>query len=131
MTKQVNFEIGKNFDGRDMKNMSLITTVIEPSQLLDKSSVASRRILVDDYPLFSNEASKEIREIYIVDCLATCVPLVVLFHDELPDHPVDVFSINRKRKPKSFGEKPSGSSRPPTKVARTYGLGVFRDTMRP
>lgn len=30
----------------------------------------SRRILVDDYPLFSKEESKEVMELYIFDCLA-------------------------------------------------------------
>ena len=58
MTKEVDFEIGKNFNGGNLKNMSLITTVVGPLKLLDKKSVGSRRIPVDDYSLFSKEEYK-------------------------------------------------------------------------
>ncbi|KAI5398246.1 hypothetical protein KIW84_063875 [Lathyrus oleraceus] len=49
----------------------------------------------------------------------------------LQDHPVDVYSLNRKRKSKSLGEESSGSAIPITKVTKTYGLDILRDTMRP
>lgn len=71
---------------------------------MDRSSVSLRRITVDDYPLFSKEESKEVLEHYIDYYLATDVPPIVLSHDKLPDHPVDVYSLNIKWKPKYFGE---------------------------
>ena len=58
MTKEVDFEIRKNFNGYNLKNMSFITSVVDPSKLLDKVFVSSRRITMDDYPLFSKEESK-------------------------------------------------------------------------
>lgn len=50
MTKEDEFIIGNNFNGHTLKNMSLITNVVNPLELLDKAFVASRRIPVDDYP---------------------------------------------------------------------------------
>lgn len=38
--KEVEFVIGKNFNGHTLNNMSLITNVINPSELLDNASVA-------------------------------------------------------------------------------------------
>ena len=66
---------------------------------------------------------------YIADCLATCVTPIALSHEELPYHLIDVYSLNRKRKPKSSGERSSGTAIPPTKVARTSGL--LRDITGP
>lgn len=43
--------------------MYFITTVVDPLEILDKVFVASRRILVDDYPFISKEESKEILEL--------------------------------------------------------------------
>lgn len=84
--------------------MSLITSFVDPSELLDRTYVGSRRITVDDYPLFFKEDPIEVLELYIVDCLATSVPLVALSHKEIPYHPIDMYSLKRKRKHKSFGE---------------------------
>ncbi|KAI5395299.1 hypothetical protein KIW84_061768 [Lathyrus oleraceus] len=131
MTKEVDFVIGKNFNGHTLKNTSLITNVVNPSKLLDSTYVSSRRILTNDYPLFSKEESKEAMEHYNDNCLAKGCPQVEISYDELLKHPVDVYSQKRKRKPISSGERPFGSSRTPTKVIRTYGLSILRDTMRP
>lgn len=131
MTKEVKFEIGKNFNGCTMKNMSLVTTVVDPSELLNKTIVGVRRIPVNDYPFFSKEEYKEVRELYIIDFLATGVTPVELSHEEPPDHLVDVYYLNIKIKPKSFAEGPSRSARPPTKAARTSRLGLLRVTMKP
>lgn len=51
MIKEVDFVIGKLFNGHTLKNMSLITNVVDPSELLDMTYVDSRRIPVDDYSL--------------------------------------------------------------------------------
>lgn len=90
MTKEVEFFIGKNFIGNTLKNMSLITNIVNSSELLDKAFVAYRRIPVDDYPPYLNEVSKEVMEIYIAYCLASGIDLGVLSNDELLDNPIDV-----------------------------------------
>lgn len=59
---------------------------------------------MDDYPLLSKEESKEVLELYIADELASGVDPDVLSHDELPNHLFVVYYLNRKRKPKCFGE---------------------------
>ena len=81
MTKEVEFVIGRNFNGHALKNISLITNIVNPSKHLNKAYVASRRIPVDDYPPFSKEESKEVLEIYITNS----------------DHSVDVYSQSRKK----------------------------------
>lgn len=58
MTKEVEFEIGKNFNGHNLKNMSFISSVVNPLESLDEVSITSRIILVVDYALFSKEESK-------------------------------------------------------------------------
>lgn len=112
MTKEVEFEIGKNFNGQNLKNMSLITTVIDHLEFMDKMIIGTRRIPVDNYPLFSKEDPIEVLEHYIADCLGTCITLVAFSHEELPYHPIDVYSLKRKRRPKSYGDGPSGTARP-------------------
>lgn len=68
MTKEVKFEIGKKFNGRNMKNIFLITTVAYPSEILYMTSFSTRRIQVDDYPIFSMEEYPiEVLESYIAN----------------------------------------------------------------
>ena len=55
LTKDVKFNVGKTFNGRSMKNMSLITVFIDPSELMDKNTFSSRGIPIYDYPLFTKE----------------------------------------------------------------------------
>lgn len=74
MTKEVDFIIGRNFNGHNLKNMSLITSVVYPSELLDMTYVGSRRISVDDYPFFSKEKHKEVLEHYNKECIAKGCP---------------------------------------------------------
>lgn len=130
MTKEDDFIIGKNFNGHTLKNMSLITHVVNLSELLDRTAVGSRRILVDDYPLFSKEEYKKVMEHYNKECMSKGCAHDMLSYVELLDHPVDVCSLKRKRKPISFDEGPFGPSKFPTKVSRTSGLSILRDTMR-
>lgn len=92
--------------------MSLITTVVDPSEVLDKTTVGSRRYHVDDYPLFSKEDPIEVLESYIPDCLATSITSIAFSHGELPDHPIDVYSLKRNRKHKSSSDGPSRTARP-------------------
>lgn len=130
MTKEVEFEIGINFNGRNLKNMSLITTVVDPSEELDKTTVGTRRIPMDNYPVFFKEDPIEVLEFYITDCLATGITPVAFSHEKLPDDPTDVYPFKRKRNPKSYSDGPSRTVTPthqPTKVARTYN--IQRDTM--
>lgn len=54
----------------------------------------------------------------------------MLSHEELIYHSFNVYSQNRKRKSKSFGERPSGPARIPAKAPRTSGLIILKDTMR-
>lgn len=55
LTKEVEFHIGNTFNGRNLKNISLISFVIDPSETMDRKIVASIRIPIDDYPLFTKE----------------------------------------------------------------------------
>lgn len=41
LIKEVEFDIRKTINGRNMKNMSLITVVTDPSEILDRKYVAS------------------------------------------------------------------------------------------
>lgn len=104
MAKQVDFVIGKNFNGYTLKNMSWITNLVNPSELLDMTYVGSRMILVDDYPLFSKQEFKGVLEHYNDDFFEKGYPQDVIYYDELPEHLVDVYSLKRKRKPKSSGK---------------------------
>lgn len=109
LTKEVDIDIGKVFNGKNMKNMSLISLVIDPSEPLDRNAVAYKRISVDDYPIFTKEDPLEILESYIAYCLATCVIPIVYSYDELPENAPDVYSLKRKRKSKKMGDGPSGT----------------------
>lgn len=111
MRKEFKINIGKTFNGRNLKNMSLITTVSNPSETLDMKTVASRRIPIADYPLFTKEDPQEVLESYIVDFLSTCLTSVAYSFYELLDNALDVYSLKRKRKSKSTGDGPSGTSR--------------------
>lgn len=74
MTKEVDFVIGKDFNGHTLKNMSLIINDVNPSELLGMTYVGSRRIPVDDYLIFSKEESEEVLENYNDDCLEKGCP---------------------------------------------------------
>lgn len=130
MMKGVNFVIRKHFSGYTLKNVSLIKHVINPSELLDMAFVGSRSMPMDDYHIFSQEESKEVLEHYNAKCLAKDHPQQVLVFEELLKTHEDVYSMKRKRKPIYYGEWPSESVRTPTKVSRTYGLNILKDTMR-
>lgn len=51
LTKEVDIDIRKTFKGKNLKNISLITDVPDPSESLKRNFVVSRRIHIDDYPL--------------------------------------------------------------------------------
>lgn len=55
LSKEVEFYVGKVFVGRNLKNTSLITTVVDPSEFLEKKIVGARRIPVDGYLIFTKE----------------------------------------------------------------------------
>lgn len=55
LTKEVDIDIGKAFNRKNLKNMYLITVVIDTLEALDKSSLASKRMHVEDYPIFIKE----------------------------------------------------------------------------
>lgn len=119
LTKEVDRNVGKVFNGRNLKNVSLISTVTDPSEVLDKNTIAYRRIRVGDFPLFTKEDPSEILEAYIADYLAISITLVAYSYYELPDHPVDVLSLKRKRKYNKMGDGPFGIIKSPSKVAKT------------
>lgn len=129
LTKEVEFGIGKKLNGRNLKNMSLITFVIDPSETLERKTVTSRIIPIVDYPIFTKEDPPELLKSYIVDCLATGLTPVAYSFDELPDNALDVYSLKRMRKSKSTCDGPSGIARPPTKISRTSN--ILRNTMGP
>lgn len=90
LTKEVEIDVGMTFDGRNLKNMSLITAVINPSETLDRNTVASRRIPITDYLIFTKEDPLERLKSYIVGFLATSLTPVAYSFDELPNHAPDV-----------------------------------------
>lgn len=59
--------------------------------------VGSRRISVDDFPLLSKEESKMVLELYNDECLEKGCRQYVISYDELPEHPVDVYSLKIKK----------------------------------
>lgn len=97
MTKELVTNGGKIFNRRNFKNMSLISEVIYPSEVLDMDEISSRRIPIDDYPIFTKVDPLEIMQAYIVDCLASGYKLVDLSYDELPNAPNEL-SLRKKRK---------------------------------
>lgn len=99
--------------------MSLIPSIIDPSKSMDKNAVSSRRIPVDDYPIFTKEDPLEILESYIVDYLATCVTLVAFSFDKLLKIAHDIYYLERKRKSNKMGDGPSGTVNSPVKMAKT------------
>lgn len=51
-TKELEFDIGNTFRGRNLENMSLITTVVDPTELLDKKIIGAIIIHVEHYHMF-------------------------------------------------------------------------------
>lgn len=47
LTKEVNIDIRRVFNEKNLKNISLISSVIDPSESLDKNAVASKRMPVE------------------------------------------------------------------------------------
>lgn len=68
-------------------------------------------------------------ESYIAYCLETGVTLVSYSFNELLETTQDIYCLKRKKKSKSTGDRPSGTAKPPTKIARTYD--ILRNTMGP
>lgn len=52
MTKEIVVDVRNIFNGRNMKNMSLIFEVIDPIEFLDRDALSFKRIAIDDYPIF-------------------------------------------------------------------------------
>lgn len=129
LTKELEFEIGKTLNGKNLKNMALITVVFDPLAILDRKTVASRRILIDDYQTFTKEDPIELLESYIADCLSIGLTPVAYSHYELPKSAHDVYSLRRKRRSKSTGDGPSGIAKPLTKISRTSD--ILRNIMGP
>lgn len=73
--------------------MSFKTTITDPSETLDRKTVASRRIPIDDYPFFTKEDPQEVLESYIANFLATGVTLVAYSYNELTEIAPDVYSL--------------------------------------
>lgn len=129
LSKELEFDIGKDFNGRNLKNISLLKIVIIPSKLLDKKTLGSRRILVDDYPIFTKEDPIELLESYIANFFTTGVTTFAYYYEELPYHPSDVYSLKTKWKSNSTGDGPFRTVRPLTKISRTFY--ILRDIMGP
>ena len=102
LTKEVEFDIGKTLNERNLKNMYLITAVIDLSETMDKNNVSSRIIPIEDYPIFTKEDPQESLESYIADSLATYVAPITYSFDEILETAPDVYSLKRKRKSKSM-----------------------------
>lgn len=100
LTKEVEADMGKTFNRRNLKNMSLITTISDPYKIMGRKIISSRIIPIDGYPIFTKEDPIELMESYIGDCLATCLTTIAYSFDELPDHASDVYSLKIKRKSK-------------------------------
>lgn len=98
ITKEVEFDVAKTFSGRNLKNMSLINVVIDPSETLDMNMVSSIRVPITNYLIFTKEDPRELLESNIINFLAIAVTPVAYSFDELPNHAPDVYSLKRKRK---------------------------------
>lgn len=131
MTKEFKFVIANNFCGHTLKNMYLIKNVVYPFELLDRTTVGSRSMSVDEFPLFSQEESKEVMKHYNDECLKRGHPREVLVFKDLPKTHKDMYSLKRRHRSITFGEGPSEFVRTPTKVARTSELIIPKDTMGP
>lgn len=99
--------------------MSLISTYIDPSKVLDRNAVASTRIPIDDYPIFTKVDPLLILESYINDCLASGITHVAYSYDELPECPPDFLPLRRKMKSRKMGDGPFGTVKSLAKVAKT------------
>lgn len=53
VTKVIVTNVGKIFNKRNLKNMYLISKVIDPLEVMDMDEISSRRVSIDDYPIFT------------------------------------------------------------------------------
>ncbi|KAI5385301.1 hypothetical protein KIW84_072049 [Lathyrus oleraceus] len=97
----------------------------------NRTTVGSRSMSVDEFPLFSQEESKEVMKHYNDECLKKGHPREVLVFKDLPKTHKDMYSLKRRHRSITFGEGPSEFVRTPTKVARISELIILKDTMGP
>lgn len=90
LTKEVDFDIGKTYNGKNMKNMSLKTVVTDLLEALDRNVIASIRVPIENYIIFTKEDPQEVLESYIVYCSVIGIVSVAYFFEELQDTTFDV-----------------------------------------
>lgn len=104
--------VGKSFNGMNLKNMLMIKDIVN-SEGMDRESVSSRRVQIDDFPLFTKQDLPEVLWAYMISCLTDGSDPSVEIHNLL-DTLLDS-TLKSKRKSKKDGE---GYSNPPLSLAK-------------
>lgn len=85
---------------------------------MDRDAVSSRRIAIDDYPIFTKVNPLEILQYYISYCIASSIESVAYSYDEFPDAPLEPPPRSKRKASKKVGDGPFGTIKSPTKVVK-------------
>ncbi|KAI5427428.1 hypothetical protein KIW84_032735 [Lathyrus oleraceus] len=112
--------VGKLFNGRNLKNMLMITDVVNPS-VLNRESISTRRVEIYDFSLFTKLDPLDVLWAYMKRCLTDGTDPGLDIHNLMDAHP-DA-TLKRKIKSKKVDEgtsnpHPPSSAKKVTKVIK-------------
>ena len=129
--EEMNFRVdlytnmGKSLNGRNLKNMLMITDVVNPVGM-DREFFSTRRVEIDDFPLFTKLDPSDVLMAYMKSFLEDGIDSCVDIHN-LMDVSLDA-TLKRKRKyTKDYKETPNHPSSPDNKPKKSE---ISRRTLR-
>lgn len=103
LTEELVKDAGKILWGENLKSMSLISKIVRPYVILSKDDICGIRIMVYNFPIFTNINPLEVLEYYLESCLKDGIDPLVDPFNLLETYP----GVRGKRKKESCEEGPS------------------------
>lgn len=113
LTSELVKDFGIFFWGKNLKSMGLIFRVVKPDYLPTKEDIYGMRILVANFPIFTQIDPPDVLDYYLSSCIEEGFnPLVDMFN-LLETHP-DAYGKRKKSSNKNLTQG-EGTSEPPNK----------------
>ncbi|CAL5192704.1 unnamed protein product [Lathyrus oleraceus] len=107
-------DVGKPFNGKNMKNMLMISKCVD-LEVLDRECISTRRVEIEDYPYFTKLDPPYVLMDYMKSCLEDGIDPMVDTHNMSLAPPEG--SHRSKRRSKKSRERPSMPP-PPTSLTK-------------
>lgn len=98
--------VGKSLDGKSLQRMKVVEKLQSEPIMFDSETVRTRRVPVEDFPLFTAEEPREALLAFITSCIAYGIPLPPDLLEQA-SQPAPKFIEKKRRKKRKASEDDS------------------------